>query len=121
MSCNNSIYTISDFLKGVNPSLVDAAAVMWVCAKRGIEPSESFMALSERDRDLAEGTMYYWLSSLNVGGSTEKVADGGFSHSKGGWTVSKANIDEWKSRYRELFAKWNEPLIGNSKIRIINL
>lgn len=69
--------------------------------------------------DLAEGTAYYWLSNLPVGGSTEKVADGGWSHSEGGWTVSKANIEEWLRKYRALFAKWEEPLLG-SRIRIIN-
>ena len=130
--------TISEFLKSVC-ELVTDAGVQYVLAKRRLkgdelipqygEPSGSsssssssdeYTVLSERDMDLAEGTMYYWLASLPVGGSTEKVADGGWSHSEGGWTVSKANIEEWKSRYRDLFGKWDEPLLGNSRIRIIN-
>ena len=112
--------TVSDFLRSIS-KLVTEEGVRYVCAKRRIEPGTPYTRLNERDADLAEGTMYYWLASLPVGGGTEKVADGGWSHSEGGWTVSKANIDEWRARYRELFDKWDEPLIGGSKIRIINL
>ena len=111
--------TVSQFVHSVN-QLVTEDCVQYVCAKRKIEPYSYYEDLSERDADLLEGITYYWLASLPVGGGTEKVADGGWSHSEGGWTVSKANIDEWRRRYRELFDKWDEPLIGNSKIRIIN-
>ena len=130
--------TVSEFLRSVC-ELVTDAGIQYVLAKRRLKgdelipqpedastssssssSSEEYTTLTEREMDLAEGTMYYWLASLPVGGSTEKVADGGWSHSEGGWTVSKANIEEWKSRYRALFDKWDEPLLGNSKIRIIN-
>ena len=117
MSCNGA-YTISTFLGGISPLVTDEA-VKYVCAKRGIEPDTAFFGLSEKERDLSEGTMYYWLSNLPVGGATEKVSDGGWSHSEGGWTVSKANIEEWMRKYRSLFMKWDEPLLG-STIRIIN-
>ena len=111
--------TVKDFLKSVSQMVTDEG-VNFVCAKRKLSSSTLYLELSEKESDLAEATMYYWLASLPVGGSTEKVSDGGWSHSEGGWTVSKANIEEWKSRYRELFEKWDEPLIGKSKIRIIN-
>lgn len=114
------VKTIGQFLQSVS-QLVTDEAIQYVCAKRRLDAGTSLADISERDFDLAEGTMYYWLASLPVGGSTEKVADGGWSHSEGGWTVSSANIQEWKSRYRDLFDKWDEPLLGNSKIRIINL
>lgn len=113
-------YTIGTFLKGISP-LVTEEALGYVCAKRRIEPDTEYGELEERDRDLAEGTMYYWLSNLPVGGSTEKVSDGGWSHSEGGWTVSKANIEEWMRKYRSLFQKWNEELLDRSRIRIKNL
>lgn len=113
-------HTIRTFLMGISP-LVTEEALGYVCAKRRIDPDTPYLSLDERDADLAEGTMYYWLSNLPVGGSTEKVADGGWSRSEGGWTVSKANIEEWLRKYRSLFEKWDETLISNSKIRIINL
>lgn len=113
-------YTIGTFLKGISP-LVTEEALGYVCAKRRIEPDVEYGELEERDRDLAEGTMYYWLSNLPVGGSTEKVSDGGWSHSEGGWTVSKANIEEWMRKYRSLYQKWNEELLDRSRIRIKNL
>ena len=84
---------------GISP-LVTEEALGYVCAKRRIDPDTPYLSLDERDADLAEGTMYYWLSNLPVGGSTEKVADGGWSRSEGGWTVSKANIEEWLRKYR---------------------
>ena len=113
-------FTISTFLKGISP-LVTEEALGYVCARRQVDPDISFSELEERDRDLLEGTMYYWLSNLPVGGATEKVSDGGWSHSEGGWTVSKANIEEWMRKYRALCEKWDEELLSKSRIRIINL
>lgn len=115
----DSTVTLGDFLKSINTSLITDEAVSYVCMKRMIDYDLPCADISERDRDLAEGTMYYWLSNLPVGGSTEKVSDGGWSHSEGGWTVSKTNIDAWLKKYRDLFAKWDEKPMG-STIRIIN-
>jgi len=122
MICNTegtSVYTLGSFLKGISPLVTDEG-VAYVCAKRRLESTSPYYTLTERDSDLAEGTMYYWLSNLPVGGSTEKVSDGGWSHSEGGWTVSKANIEEWMRKYRLLFGKWEEELLDKSVIRIIN-
>ena len=112
-------YTISDYLKGVS-QLITEDGLGYVLAKRSLDGGEVLSDLTERDIDLAEGTAYYWLGNLPVGGATEKVSDGGWSHSEGGWTVSKANIDEWMRKYRSLFSKWDEPLLDRSRIRIIN-
>ena len=122
------VVTISEYLKGVS-QLITEDGLRYVLAKRRLkgdellpqyEGTEGVTVLTDRDIDLAEGTAYYWLSNLPVGGSTEKVADGGWSHSEGGWTVSKANIDEWLRKYRALFAKWDEELLERTTIRIIN-
>lgn len=115
-----STLTIGTFLMGVSP-MVTENALGYVCAKRKLDPDTLYAELDEREKDLAEGTMYYWLSNLPVGGATEKVSDGGFSRSEGGWTVSKANIDEWMRKYRSLFQKWDEELLDKSRIRILNL
>lgn len=123
-----TITTISGYIKGIS-QLITEEALGYVLAKRRLtgdellpqyEGTQGATIISEKDMDLAEGTAYYWLSNLPVGGATEKVSDGGWSHSEGGWTVSKANIEEWMRKYRSLFAKWNEPLLDRSKIGIIN-
>lgn len=126
------VMTITQYLKGVSQLLTEEG-LGYVLAKRKLtgdellpqyactsssSSSEEYTVLTDKDVDLAEGTAYYWLSNLPVGGATEKVSDGGWSHSEGGWTVSKANIDEWLRKYRDLFAKWDEALLGNSTIRI---
>lgn len=111
--------TLKDYLGSVSQLLTEDG-IQYVCAKRRLYPEQPFFDLSEKEQDLAEGTAYYWLSNLPVGGATEKVADGGWSHSEGGWTVSKANIEEWMRKYRSLFNKWDEKLIDNSRIRIKN-
>ena len=131
------VITISEYLKGVSQLLTDDG-LRYVLSKRRLNGDEvlpqfegetwtdeqgnvhEYTALTEREMDLAEGTAYYWLSNLPVGGATEKVADGGWSHSEGGWTVSKANIDEWMRKYRSLFQKWDEELLDRSRIRILN-
>ena len=139
------VITISQYLKGVSQLLTEDG-LGYVLAKRKLtgdellpqyadynkpavtssssssssSSSEEYVVLTDKDVDLAEGTAYYWLSNLPVGGATEKVSDGGWSHSEGGWTVSKANIEEWLRKYRSLFAKWDEALLDKSTIRIIN-
>lgn len=115
----SSVYTIGQFLDGVSVLVTDKA-ISYVCAKRGIDADAPYTSISQRDAELAEGTLYYWLSNLPVGGATEKIADGEWSHSEGGWTVSKANIDEWNKKYRSLFQKWNEPLMTTSSVRLMN-
>ena len=122
------IRTISEYIKGVS-QLITEDGLGYVLAKRGLKGTELLpqyegttgaTVLTQRETDLAEGTAYYWLSNLPVGGSTEKVSDGGWSHSEGGWTVSKANIEEWLRKYRAIFAMWDEPLIIKSRIKILN-
>ena len=131
------VITISEYLRGVSHLLTDGG-LRYVLAKRRLTGDEvlpqfegetwtdgqgnvhEYTALTEREQDLAEGTEYYWLSNLPVGGATEKISDGGWSHSEGGWTVSKANIDEWMRKYRALFEKWDEQLLDRSRIRILN-
>lgn len=131
------VITISEYLRGVSHLLTDDG-LRYVLAKRRLTGEEvlpqfegetwtddqgnvhEYTALTEREQDLAEGTEYYWLSNLPVGGATEKISDGGWSHSEGGWTVSKANIDEWMRKYRALFEKWDEQLLDRSRIRILN-
>jgi len=134
----SKVVTISQYLKGVS-LLITEDGLQYILAKRSLtgdellpqyaktsssssssSSSEGYTVLTQREMDLAEGTAYYWLSNLPVGGSTEKVADGGWSHSEGGWTVSKANIEEWLRKYRTLFAKWDEDLFDKSTIGIIN-
>lgn len=123
MACTVNVnMTFGNFLRGISP-LVSEDAVNYVCMKRRLSPSLNLRDMSMRDIELGEATTYYWLSNLPVGGATEKVSDGGWSHSEGGWTVSKANIEEWVRKYRSLFGKWDEPLIDGSAsrtIRIIN-
>ena len=122
------IKTISEYIKGVS-QLITEDGLGYVLAKRKLTGNELLpqyegttgaTVLTQREADLAEGTAYYWLSNLPVGGSTEKVSDGGWSHSEGGWTVSKANIEEWLRKYRAIFAMWDEPLIIKSRIKILN-
>lgn len=131
------VITISEYLKDVS-QLITEDGLRYILAKRKLTGDEllpqyeggtyidgsgdehEYVVLTEREMDLAEGTVYYWLSNLPVGGATEKIADGGWSHSEGGWTVSKANIDEWMRKYRALFDKWDEPLLDRSRIRILN-
>ncbi len=112
--------TIEDYLRSVSP-LVSDEALRYILVRRGIEEGTPISSLSEKEKDLAEGYTYYWLSNLPVGGSTRKDADGDWSHSEGGWQVSNANIAEWKAKYKALFSMWDEPIIEtNSKIRLIN-
>lgn len=116
----NDKLTIEDYLRGVSP-LISDEALRFVLIRRGLDEGQSISDLDERDLDLAEGTAYYWLSNLPVGGSTQKDADGDWSHSEGGWQVSNANIAEWKRKCRALFDKWGVDAPVASGIKLRNL
>lgn len=112
--------TISQYLSDISPLLTEGD-IRTVLRKRHISPDTPLEDLEERDIDLAEAEAYYKLCDQPVGGQTVKDVDGSWSHSEGGWTVSKANIDLWYRKYAALRQKWNEAVMTRSKIRIVNL
>lgn len=117
---NEEVDTIAQYLSDLSPLLTEGD-IRTVLRKRGISPDTPLDELTERERDLAEAEAYYKLCDQPVGGSTVKDVDGSWSHTEGGWTVSKANIDMWYKKYKTLRELWGEPVISHSKIRIINL
>lgn len=112
--------TIAQYLSDISPLLTEGD-IRTVLRKRDIDPATPLNQLSQRDIDLAEAEAYYKLCDQPVGGSTVKDVDGSWSHTEGGWTVSKANIDMWYKKYKTLRELWGEDVISRSKIRIINL
>lgn len=115
----DEIYTVKDYLQGISPLLTEGALRM-ILAKRHLSPKTPIEDLEERDLDLAEAEVYYQLSNLPVGGSTNKEVDGSWSHTEGGWTVSGANIAEWWRKYSMLREKWGEKVLSKSTIRVHN-
>lgn len=112
--------TIEEYLRGLSPLLTEDS-LRHILVRRGIDEGTLVADMTERDLDLAEGTAYYLLSNLQVGGSAVKDNDGDWSHSEGSWQVSNANIAEWKAKYKALFSKWDElPLDAGPKIKIVN-
>ena len=97
------VTTISEYLKGVSQLLTDDG-LRYVLSKRRLNGDEVLPQFEGETWTDEQGN----------------VSDGGWSHSEGGWTVSKANIDEWMRKYRSLFQKWDEELLDRSRIRIIN-
>lgn len=112
--------TIGEYLRGLSKLLTEEG-LRSVTLKRRIDPAAPYDSLTEREVDLAEAEVYYWLTNLPVGGSVTKIADGNYSYSDGGWQVSGANIEEWRRKYTSLREKWDEPVLLKSKIRILNL
>lgn len=112
--------TISQHLSDLSQLLTEGD-IRTVLRKRGLKADATLADLTQREIDLAEAEAYYKLCDQPVGGSTVKDVDGSWSHTEGGWTVSKANIDMWYKKYVALREKWGEEVISRSKIRIINL
>lgn len=114
------VATISQYLSDISPLLTEGD-IRTVLRKRDISPATPLNQLSQRDIDLAEAEAYYKLCDQPVGGQTVKDVDGSWSHTEGGWSVSKANIDMWYKKYVTLRELWGEQVISRSRIRIINL
>ncbi len=115
-----SAYTIREYLEDISPLLTEKGVRKCLACRR-LSGSELVEELEERDLDLAEAEVYYWLSNLPVGGSVTKYVDGNYSYSDGGWQVSGKNIEEWRRKYADLRKKWGEEILSKSKIRLINL
>ncbi len=112
-------YTVKEYLQDISP-LIEEGVLRVILAKRRLSPETPIEDLDEKELDLAEAEVYYHLSNLPVGGATNKEVDGSWSSTKGGWTVSGANIAEWYRKYAALREKWGEEVITKRKIRIIN-
>lgn len=113
------VYTISDFLQGISP-LLSEKALQRVLKKRNLKSDTPYDELEQREVDLAEAEAYFQLCDLPVGGQTTKDVDGSWSHTEGGWTVSKTNIDTWYKKYAALRELWGEKVLTKSKMHIIN-
>lgn len=120
MSCNSSAYTIAEHLRGLSP-LINEDGLRSILARRGFDGGTPYSEMTQRDIDLLEGFTYFWLSNLPVGGASVKDADGDWSHSEGGWQISKADKDRWFKLYKALYAKWGEePVSVVSGVRLVN-
>ena len=116
-----AIVSIIEVLRRSSQDLLSDGLLQLVCFDQGLQPEDNFYELEERDRDLLLGRLYFRLYDISTGGTTEKVADGGWSHSESK-QVSKIDIDKWAKLHKRLFEKWGEDiLIPPSGIRLINL
>lgn len=116
---NNSL-TIIDALREKSQGFLSDDSLQLVCIDRGVDPCDEYITLEEKDRDLLFGQLYFSMYTTSTGGATEKVSDGGWSHSESK-QMSNADIDRWARLHRMLFAKWGlEPLIPFSGIRLLN-
>lgn len=116
-----STLTILDALRERSQGFLTDGSLQLVCVEYGKEPDEEYSELTEQDRDILLGSMYYWMYTTSTGGSTEKVSDGGWSHSESK-QVSNADVDKWARLHRMYYLKWGlDPLIdAPSGIKLIN-
>lgn len=114
------IVTIRQHIADISPLLTEGD-IRFVLHTRKLSPDTPLDDLDEREVDLAVAEAYLKLCDQPVGGATSKDVDGSWSHSEGGWTVSKANIDRWYQNYSDRRKKWGEEVMGKRSIRLINL
>ena len=94
--------------------LLDEDGIEAILAERAILPDTPFSELTQRDRDLllAEGLLSQIL--LCGTGQTVKDTDGNYSHSEGGWQITKADKMAWENLYSKLRSKWGEDVLVSS-------
>lgn len=117
---SHEVRTISQHIADISPLLTEGD-IRFVLQTRKLSPDTPLDDLDEREVDLAVAEAYLKLCDQPVGGSTTKDVDGSWSHTEGGWTVSKANLDRWYKNYSDRRKKWGEDVMGKRRIRIINL
>lgn len=101
------VYTAQQWLSS-RLKVLDEEGILAVLSERDVEPSAPFASLSHRERDLllAEGLLSQIL--LCGTGQTVKDTDGNYSHSEGGWQITKADKAVWENLYNRLREKWGE-------------
>lgn len=115
---NGSAYTAKEWISS-KMKVLDEDGVLAVLAERGIPEDMPFSELSQRERDLlmAEGLLSQIL--LCGTGITVKDTDGNWSHSEGGWQITKADKAAWENLYVRLRRKWGEDaMVSGTSIKL---
>lgn len=76
--------------------------------------------MEEKDKDLLTADIYMWCASTPSKVSDTKDADGGWSHTEGGWETSAYDKRQLREMANALYAKWDEDIQFHSRFRIIN-
>lgn len=120
MSETVGLYTAKEWLSA-KMQVLDESGVTAVLAERGIAADTPFGDLTERDKDLLTASGLLSQILLCGGGSTVKDVDGSWSHTEGGWQITKADKTAWESLYTQLCRKWGETnLLPNRGIKVHN-
>lgn len=116
---DSTAYTAKEWISS-KMKVLDEDGITAVLAERGILPETPFSELSQKDRDLlmAEGLLSQILL-CGTGVSTNDT-DGNYSHSEGGWQITKADKAAWENLYISLRKKWNEDVVISTKGITIN-
>lgn len=114
-------YTIGDYISDFS-EYITPKGLRAICAKRGINPTDCFTELSDRDIELSIAECYNWML-INVAARGKSVSDtdGDWQHSEGGYQIDESTRRRWKNEYQRLCKKWNEPIEGKQGINIVNL
>lgn len=107
MNESESIYTAKEWLTA-KMQVLDEDGVLAVLAERGIAPGIPFDDLSQKEKDLLMASGLLSQILLCGGGSTVKDVDGSWSHTEGGWQITKADKEAWINLYTLLCRKWGE-------------
>ena len=113
------VYTAKDWLFGCVNFAVPDEAVMHVLLERSTDSEQPFYEVEQRVRELLKADLYKWivLGAGKVNNTTD--SDNGWSHSDGGYTLSKDDkrllMDEANAIYAELEP---ESVFGKKKIRM---
>ena len=122
MDCSTAddMFTIEEWLRSMVAYPVTDSTIRAILAKRGVPPASELSLVAERDRDLCLGEMYLWCATVPSTGSSVKDSDADWSHEEGGYAFRDADKRRLLDLARSLFDKWDEPMIGVSKIRLFN-
>lgn len=121
-----NVYTVADYLYGCVNFGVPSSAVTAICASRGVDSTSEYdksgvtdISGATVDVRLLKADLFRWivLGVSKVNNTSD--SDNGWSHSSGGYTLSKEDkqllMDEANAIYGELE---EESVFGNKKVRM---
>lgn len=106
-------YTIEDYLLAQVNLNVSSSLVIPILLRRGVAPDSLLKEVDDKLKDLTLADFYVKIATTTpdrIGAVTD--TDNGWTHSDGGYTISKTYREWLLKQANAIYAEYDEPLVG---------
>lgn len=112
--------TVADYLYGCVNFEIPDEAVAYVCVNREVDSESPISGTERKTLDLLRADLYTWIV-LGAGSvSNTSDTDNGYTHTGGGYTLSKEDKSLIISAANDIYKMYDEPTVGKKTTFKIN-